>query len=368
MASVLKQHFPMIRDRKEVLTDINENNQLRQIFNSWTKEQQEEFLDICTGMRGIKLLYDQFFKAIVNPDTTPERLEELLSLILKRKVKILKVLPNDSARIAAENSLLIMDIVVQLEGGSIANVEVQRIGYAFPGQRGACYSADLLLRQYKRVKGELGKKFSYRDIKKVFTIIFYEKSTKEFHEFKDIYIHHSEQKTDTGLKIDLLQEYDFIALDIFREKLQNKGVDKNNRLEAWLAFLSEDNPELILELIKVYPEFEGLYREVYELCRNTERMMGIFSKELEELDKNTVQYMIDEMQDMIDAQKDTIDAQKETIEQLKQKTMQGIELFILVNLEENVPEDRIIEKLQRRFNLEKDTAKEYFDRYAFMEQ
>ena len=96
-----------------------------------------------------------------------------------------------------------MDIVVQLGDGSIANVEVQRIGYAFPGQRGACYSADLLLRQYKRVKGEKGKKFSYRDIKKVYTIVFYEKSTKEFHEFEDIYIHHSQQETDTGLKIDL---------------------------------------------------------------------------------------------------------------------------------------------------------------------
>ena len=37
---------------------------------------------------------------------------------------------------------------------SLANVEVQKIGYSFPGQRSACYSSDLLLRQYKRVKGE----------------------------------------------------------------------------------------------------------------------------------------------------------------------------------------------------------------------
>ena len=81
--------------------------------------------------------------------------------------KILKVLPNESARIAAESSLLVMDIVVQFEDGSIANVEVQKIGYLFPGERSACYSADMLLRQYKRVRRELGKKFHYRDIKKV---------------------------------------------------------------------------------------------------------------------------------------------------------------------------------------------------------
>ena len=68
--------------------------------------------------------------------------------------------------IADEHSLVVMDIVIEMEDHSIANVEVQKLGYRFPGQRSACYSADLLLRQYKRVKGEKGKSFSYRDIKK----------------------------------------------------------------------------------------------------------------------------------------------------------------------------------------------------------
>ncbi len=323
MASVLKKLFPMIREREEVLKEIGEKEELQQIFDEWTREQQEEFLDICTGARGAKILSDTMFKEILNPDTTPERLENLLTLILKRKVKILKVLPNDFARISAESSLLILDIVVQLEDGSIANVEMQRLGYYFPGQRSACYSADLLLRQYKRVKGEQGKKFSYRDIKKVYTIVFYEKSTGEFHKFpNDIYIHRSEQKTDTGLEIDLLQEYAFIALDIFRKKLHNKGVEKKNRLEAWLTFLSEDDPELILKLSEAYPEFGALYQEVYELCQNTERIMGIFSKELEELDKKTVEYMIDEMQGTIDEQKEIIEQLKKKVEELQRMEKQ----------------------------------------------
>lgn len=70
----------------------------------------------------------------------------------------------------------------------------------------------------------------------------------------------------------------FIAIDIFREKLHNKGVDKENRLEAWLTFLSEDNPDWILRLIEAYPEFAMLYREVYEMCRNTERMIELKSQ------------------------------------------------------------------------------------------
>lgn len=39
----------------------------------------------------------------------------------------------------------------------------------------------------------------------------------------------------------------------------------------------------------------------------------------------------------------------------------GIRAFIEDNLEENVPPDRIIEKLVRRFNLTREKAKEYFD-------
>lgn len=42
----------------------------------------------------------------------------------------------------------------------------------------------------------------------------------------------------------------------------------------------------------------------------------------------------------------------------------GIEAFILDNLEEHVPKERIIEKLQKRFQLEQSRAEEYFDEYA----
>lgn len=310
--NLLKSHFPMIWERHEVLETIQSNPKLCMMFESWEKEYQEEFLDYCTGVRGIKLLYDHFFKAVMNPDITPERLEEVLSLILQEQIKILKVLPADSTRIAAEKSLLILDIVVELADGSIANVEVQKLGYAFPGQRSACYSADLLLRQYKRVKGEKGKKFTYKDIKKVYTIIFFENSVKEFHKFPGIYIHRMRQQSDTGVEIDLLQEYVFITLDIFREILHNKGVKKCSKLEAWLIFLSVDTPEIIMELIREYPEFEVLYEEIYRMCRNMGDFMGIFSEELAILDKNTVDYMIDEMQDMLD-EKDKLLAEKDNM-------------------------------------------------------
>jgi chromosome segregation ATPase len=63
-----------------------------------------------------------------------------------------------------------------------------------------------------------------------------------------------------------------------------------------------DSPEMIIKLLRKYPEFKPMYERVYDMCRNVERMMEMFSKELLELDRNTVQYMIDEMQEDIDRQ------------------------------------------------------------------
>ncbi len=80
---------------------------------------------------------------------------------------------------------------MELEDGSIANVEDQKISYLFPGERSTCYSAVLLLRQYKRVRGQKQKKFSYKDIKNVFTIVFFEQSPKEFHSFSKVSLYSS---------------------------------------------------------------------------------------------------------------------------------------------------------------------------------
>lgn len=357
MSRGLKKYFPMIRNRQEVLTRIQKNKRLKELFESWKEEQQEEFLKIVTGVKGIKMLYDSFFKEIMNPEYAPERLATFLTLLLGKKVKILKVLPNDSTRIADETSLLIMDIVVELEDGSIANIEVQKIGYLFPGQRSACYSADLLLRQYKRVRGEKAENFHYKDIKNVYTIVFFEKSPKEFKNFPDTYCHFFEQKSDSGLELDLLQKYLFIPLDIFKKSLQNKGIQ--SKLEAWFTFLAIDDIEMIIQLIEEHPEFRVMYEDVYNICQNVERVMEMFSKELQKLDRNTVQYMIDDMQDTIDAQQNTIQDQQSTIQDQEEKLKQGIQNAVSIMREVNLPESKILEKLQSKYELTEEQAREY---------
>ena len=317
MTNKLQQYFPMIRTREEVLNEIESKSRLKNLFYEWTEENQNEFLDFCTGVKGIKIMYDFMIKEILNPENTLERVNELLTLLLGQRVRIVDVLPNDGTRLADESTLLITDMVVQLE--------IQKIGYYFPGDRSACYSADLLLRQYKRVRGIKGKRFSYRDIKQVYTIVLFEKSPTEFQKFSNNYIHRFMLKSDTVVNINLLQEYLFIPLDIFKKNQQNenRSVKIENRLEAWLAFFCMDDPETIIEIIEKYPDFKEMYEQAYDVCRNIEEVMQMFSKELLELDRNTVKLMIDDMQKQIEEKDEQIGCQREQLsqkdEQLNQK-------------------------------------------------
>ena len=51
----------MLQSREEILGKIHGSKELEGIFHSWQEKQREEFLDFCTGAKGVKMLYD-FFK------------------------------------------------------------------------------------------------------------------------------------------------------------------------------------------------------------------------------------------------------------------------------------------------------------------
>ena len=90
--------------------------------------------------------------------------------------------------------------------------------------------------------------------------------------------------------------------------------------EAWLAFLSSDDPRVILRILEDYPGiFRPLYDRICTMCQNTKEMMHMFSEELSILDKNTVMMMIEEQQETIEQQKQELSKQKQELSQQKQE-------------------------------------------------
>ena len=115
---------------------------------------------------------------------------------------------------------------------------------------------------------------------------FIEKSTKEFQGFPNTYIHRAKQQFDTGLSVNLLQEYVLVPLDIFRKTTHNKIIE--NKLDAWLTFLSNDTSEKVKELVEKYPEFRDMYQEIYDICENVEEWYVCFQKNCRNWTDNTV--------------------------------------------------------------------------------
>ena len=66
------QNLFSYRKREEVLVEIQSSWKLNDLFISLNEEQKEAFLDICTGQRGVKILFDSFFKEVFNPEYNPQ--------------------------------------------------------------------------------------------------------------------------------------------------------------------------------------------------------------------------------------------------------------------------------------------------------
>lgn len=301
-----------LKTREEVLQEIKGDFATYCTYLEMKPEFREQFMEFCMGIRGVKMCYDPFFKHIFDVKLYPERLSDFLSQIIGEKVEIMDVLPKEHRRISEKGSLLILDIIVILQSGELADVEIQKVGYYFPGQRAACYSSDMVMRQYERVRSRAGKNFSYKDLKKVYTIVIMEKSSQEFKKHPNHYIHRGKWNFDTGLKVELLQEFIFVSLDIFLSLKDNENIETMDELDAWLYFLGSDKPADIQKVILSHPKFEKMYEEIRYFRYHPEEAIQMFSEALRILDENTVKYMIEEMkQELEEAQEELGHVQEE---------------------------------------------------------
>ena len=302
--------------------------------------------DFLKGRRSLPLLYDPFFKKIFNPVERRDRLSELVSCLLGQKVTVLEVFPNEDSQFLGV--MIIMDMVVLMADGSIANIEIQKISYDFPAERISCYSADLVLRQYKMITGKSdnsingSSKPSYKDMRKVHTIILFEDSNKSLISEVDkaLYFHVGKTKFNTGIKIELLQDFVLVSLDTFkkyrysdikegRTEITDYDYDssqyndelvsekkKRDRLKFLSLFVAE-TPKEINRLAEIFPDLESVRRDINEYLERPGEVLSMFSEALRILDRNTAELMVDRMKDEIVDLKEQKDELKEKNNELQ---------------------------------------------------
>ena len=296
----------------------------------------DRFNDYISRKKTLPLLYDPFFKKLFNGDEHRQRLSRLVSSIIGQEVTVIDILPSESS--SFEDSFIIMDMIVRLSDGSIANIEVQKIASLFPGERLSCYSADAIMRQYHRLSSAtstarysddisqdsdsistLGHKtFSYKDMKNVHTIVLFENSNSNLinSDNPELYFHVGTTTFNTHINFPLLQKYHMISLDTFR-KYRYSDIIKGNieikkcdydedvyekpltdqMLRGRLAFLSLFVTETVDEAIaiqNIFPELSEIFNEMNEYLARPEEVLGMFSEALRILNHNTAVLMVDE--------------------------------------------------------------------------
>ena len=294
----------------------------KELFYLWSRlspQTQKELQEVDAGIRVPDLLNDTVFKTIFDPDENGEQLSRFISAILGKKVKVLHSLKNEGRHHSMYSKGIVMDLVVQFENGSIGNVEIQRYGIRFPSKRAACYSADLVTRQYAVEKGEPKSEVDFERIQPVYTIIIFENSPMEFKD-SGKYHHHFQQTSNTGVEQELLQYYDYICLDIFKKQKPHVAGE----LERWLNFLTIDQVEDMEEFLAKNSSFQAVFSRVILITKDREELMELMTDFFEKEDiiaslNKTNQSKVERLEKELEEQRRENEEQKKLICQLRKQ-------------------------------------------------
>lgn len=92
-----------------------------------------------------------------------------------------------------------------------------------------------------------------------------------------------------------------ISLDVFCEKRYTEntiGLHADD-LSGWMGVLTAETKEDVEWTIHKYPWSEAVFQEMSEYVKKPDEVMLMFSEALKIADKNTVKYMMDELQEKL---------------------------------------------------------------------
>lgn len=300
-----KQNISVLSDFssfKEIEEFMELYPSLREFYENLPEPLQQLLLDFFSNRHGSKITYDTVFKKLFDPYVHPKRLEAILSAILGRPMKIVQILPREGTHLSEQASFVIMDVLVRLNDNSLANMEIQKIGYHFPLARADCYASDLILRQYAKERAGQTQNFNFEKLHKVYCIILMEHSPREFHKAHGCYMHRRRAYFDSGIFSDNpgLHEDIFVCLDSFRSIVHNITKD-SKELDAWLWFLCAANAGEVDMLVEAFPQFTPIYQELIDFMQDPKELMKMLSEALYIMDKNTERLMVTRLQEEVDA-------------------------------------------------------------------
>ena len=148
-------------------------------------------------------------------------------------------------------------------------------------------------------------------------------------------------------------------------KFQNTDVFRTDLKQIFDCIRYSEDKKKLYEVITSDPAYRELDEDAYDVIAeytDTEQLMEV--KQCKEKGKVDMCKAIEEM-----IQDGRMEGLSQGLSQgisqgLSQGLERGIQALILDNLEEGVSEQRIIEKLQKRFDVNEEQAREYYAKYG----
>ena len=118
-----------------------------------------------------------------------------------------------------------------------------------------------------------------------------------------------------------------ISLDVFCEKRYTKyetGLHADD-LNGWLSVLTAETKEDVEQTIREYSWSEAVFQEMSEYVKKPEEVMLMFSEALKIADKNTIKYMMDELQEKLNQSEEECRQEQALRKQEEEKRKQAEE-------------------------------------------
>ena len=306
-----------------ILKQIESDHELNEAWEKLSPESQEYFQRVDEGELVPNLLSDSIFKTIFDPEVSPERISRLVSSILGRDVSVVRSMDKEGIYLSSQSKGVILDLVVEFSDGSVADVEIQREGARIPSQRSAAYSANLLTRQFSVERGESKADLVYTKLRPVYTIIIMEDSPEPFTLSSEC-VHHFCQKSDTGVengtKLEFLQYYDYVCLDVFRTKHPHVA----SMLEVWLEFFTIRRADEMKQFLSENAGFQEIYDQAIKMLAGRRELLNMIQDIFANEDiKKTIYYtMKDDMDRMIRAKDEVIKAKDDQLQEMQSEIIE----------------------------------------------
>lgn len=180
---------------------------------------------------------DIVFKAFFSREENRKFLEEFISAVLEKQIKVKNVVHDARLeQLAKEDKYGVLDLDVELEDGKKVNIEIQLKDNHNIEERTTYYSS-------KKITEQIGIGQEFEEINQVIIIAILDYSFIELPEYITRTVRVANEHRE--YEINNVEKYIYIEL----EKFRNQNPDMKNKLNQWIAFIDRERGDL-LEMAK----------------------------------------------------------------------------------------------------------------------